>query len=167
MATFTSFPKPTADMASKAFGQAAALATAQYESAMRNTDNQFIYDSAIRDYNLNMANGSKNPDLHVPEAPLKWVVEPGQGEDGYAAAVQSTTERLTSAIPISTFNAAVPVVYPPGHASIGHQIGDSAFWTTMPDDTIPGGELVMWSDGRVYKKQLNPWSKTGLYVLQS
>ena len=153
-------------MASKAFGQAAALATAQYEAAMRNTDNQFIYDSALRSYNAQMANGALTPPM-VPIAPFKWVVEPGVEPDGYAAAVESTTERLTSAIPISTFNAAIPVVYPPGHADIGHQIGDSAFWTTMPDDTIPGGELVMWSDGRVYKKQLNPWSKTGLYVLQS
>jgi len=164
MATFTSFPKPTADMASKAFGQAAALATAQYESAMRNTDNQFIYDSAIRDYNLNMANGTK-AELPVPVAPFKWVVEPGQGEDGYAAAVQSTTERLTSAIPISTFNAAVPVVYPPGHASFGHQIGDSAFWTTLPDDTINGGEQALGPDGRIYVKQTNVFTKTGLYRL--
>lgn len=153
------------DQTSLSQAQANSIRSATLEAAERNTDEQFKYNNAIKGHNAQMANGALTPPP-VPEAPAKWVVEPPLPPDGFAAAVPSPTEKLTSSIPISSFNAAVPVIYPPGHASIGHQIGDSAFYTTLPDDTIPGGEDVLWSDGRIYTKRTNPFSKTGQYVLK-
>lgn len=160
-------PVPTlsTDLTSYSTAVANSIHSAALEAADWNTRDQWMFDQERKDYNANMAAGSKNPNLNPPVAPYKWIIEPPQ-PGGFAAAVRSTTEQLTSSIPLSTFNAAVPIVYPPGHADIGHQIGDSAFYTAMPDDTIPGNEEVMWSDGRIYVKRTNPWSVTGQYILK-
>ncbi len=155
----------SADETTNEFAKASALRTAIYEAAHNNSDDQFKYDSAIRDYNANLATGSKNPDLKVPEAPFKWVVEPAiDAPDGYAAAVRSTTERLTSLIPIATFNASDPKpVYPPNTIAIGHQIGNTAWYTALDNDTVPAGKTVMGPDGHMYEKWNHPFRTQGQY----
>lgn len=159
-------PSLSADQTSLSTAQANSIRSANLEAADWNTRDQWMFDNAVRGYNAQMAAGALTPPA-VPVAPPKWVVEPPLPPDGFAAAVQSPTEKLKSSIPLATFNAAVPIVYPPGTADIGHQIGDSVFYTVMPDDTMPGGSPVLGPDGHEYRKQVNPWSKVGLYVRET
>lgn len=86
--------------------QARQLESAQFYADSRNKSNQFIFDAEIVSYNQNMAIGQPGVKT-VPVAPAKWIVV--TPTSGYPYADVSPTEVLTSAIPITTFDASKPV----------------------------------------------------------
>ena len=128
-----------------------AASTAQVE--LLNADRTGRYDTAITNFNLNMASGQQGVNTKPPVAPFAWVLTPPD-VNGMVFYAISSTVKIVGTVPVSTFNAGAPQpAKAPNVIDIGKSIGGSKWYTVGPDDTFPLGMTTPpQADGHTYLK---------------
>ncbi len=141
------------------------LQASMWAVQQNNANDQFIYDGKIRNYNLNLDSGQQRVTPPPPVAPFKWVLA-APDANGYVFYERSKTERLTSPIPVLTFNPADPpkLDLQPDVTDIGTAIpgdGNKGWYYVGRFDTRPVGFTVTMPgpDGNPVKFQKwgSPW----------
>lgn len=116
-------------------------------------NDQFNYDQSIRNFDANMESGQPNVNEKPPVAPFAWVLSPPNAA-GFVFYERSNTIRLTSSIPIDTFDAGAPQAPKPLNViDIGKSINGTKWYSVGPMDTFPLGMTTPpQTDGHTYQK---------------
>ena len=132
------------------------LASSTEQVQRLNDDLRVRFDSAMTDFNLNMASGQSGVNSTPPKAPFAYELAP-PNEDGFVFYQISKTTRIVGTVTPATFNAGAP--QPPKPKNV-IDIGTNFFgkwWSVGPMDTFPCGMTTPpQADGHIYEKYCAP-----------